>query len=150
MSTAESLISPLSAARAPVTQLPSLPPPATFPSTSPTPTSNPPPPPPSSPTPPLPQRPTSLIRKSEEILSCQRSIHQPSYTTSHSSTSTNELAQVRKPAEEYGGGATCHALSEEEQALFSRGLCKFSAADYAAEIEWLYCEMIGKPTPVLQ
>jgi hypothetical protein len=147
MSTAERLIYPLSAARAPVTQLPSLPPPATFPPTLPTPTSNPPSPPPSSPTPPLPQRPMSLIRKSHEILSCHR---QPSYTTSHSSTSTNELAQVRKLAEEYGGGATCHALSEEEQALFSRGLCKFSAADYAAEIEWLYCEMIGKPMPVLQ
>ncbi|OBT59845.1 hypothetical protein VE03_10552, partial [Pseudogymnoascus sp. 23342-1-I1] len=79
----------------------------------------------------------SLVRKSHEILSRQRSIRQPSYTTSHSSTSTNEPAQVRKLAEEYGGGATCHALSEEEQALFSRGLCKFSAADYAAEIEWL-------------
>ncbi|ELR05757.1 hypothetical protein GMDG_07599 [Pseudogymnoascus destructans 20631-21] len=61
---------------------------------------------------------------------------------------TNELAQVRELAEEYSGSATCRAMSEEEQDLYSRGLCKFSAADYVVEIQDLYCEMIGQPMPV--
>ncbi|OBT52332.1 hypothetical protein VE04_07629 [Pseudogymnoascus sp. 24MN13] len=64
---------------------------------------------------------------------------------------TNELAQVRELAEEYSGGATRRAkMSEEEQDLYSRGLCKFSAEDYVMEIQDLYCEMIGKPVPAQQ
>ncbi|KFY37619.1 hypothetical protein V494_04693 [Pseudogymnoascus sp. VKM F-4513 (FW-928)] len=62
----------------------------------------------------------------------------------------NELAQVRELAEEYSGGATRRALSEEENDLFSKGLCKFSAADYMNEIQDLYCEMIGAPPPLQQ
>ncbi|KFX86177.1 hypothetical protein O988_09728 [Pseudogymnoascus sp. VKM F-3808] len=57
----------------------------------------------------------------------------------------NELAQVRELAEEYSGGAARRAMNEEEQELFRLGLCKFSAADYAAEIQGLYSEMVGKP-----
>ena len=53
-------------------------------------------------------------------------------------------------AEEYSGGATRRELSEEEHELYSRGLCKFSAADYMDEIQGLYCEMIGKPRPAQQ
>ncbi|OBT71754.1 hypothetical protein VF21_09626 [Pseudogymnoascus sp. 05NY08] len=60
---------------------------------------------------------------------------------------TNELAQVRELAEEYSGGASRRALSEEEQDLYSRGLCKFSAEEYVMEIQDLYCEMIGRPVP---
>ncbi|KFY74564.1 hypothetical protein V499_05416 [Pseudogymnoascus sp. VKM F-103] len=64
---------------------------------------------------------------------------------------TNELAQVRELAEEYSGGATRRAMmSEEEQDLYSRGLCKFSAEDYVMEIQDLYCEMVGKPVPAQQ
>lgn len=126
----------------------------------------------------IPKRAMSHTKKSHEILSRQRSNRQASHTSSNSSTSarkpsishprtsidffgpsapafdttanpfTNELAQVRELAEEYSGGATRRALSEEEQDLFSRGLCKFSAADYTAEIEGLYCEMIGAPAPL--
>lgn len=128
----------------------------------------------------IPQRAMSHTKKSHEILSRQRSIRQSSHTSSHSSTSaprkpsishprtsadffapapafdstanpfTNELAQVRELAEEYSGGATRRALSEEEQDMYSRGLCKFSAEDYMAEIEDLYCEMVGKPMKVQQ
>ncbi|KFZ13131.1 hypothetical protein V502_06754 [Pseudogymnoascus sp. VKM F-4520 (FW-2644)] len=112
--------------------------------------------------------------------STRQSSHTSSHTSSHSSTSasrkpsishprtsidffsaapafdstanpfTNELAQVRELAEEYSGGATRRALSEEEEDLYARGLCKFSAEDYMAEIEGLYCEMVGKPMKVQQ
>ena len=57
---------------------------------------------------------------------------------------------MRELAEEYSGGATRRALSEEEQDMYSRGLCKFSAEDYMAEIEDLYCEMVGKSMKVQQ
>ncbi|OBT39742.1 hypothetical protein VE00_09855 [Pseudogymnoascus sp. WSF 3629] len=63
---------------------------------------------------------------------------------------TNELAQVRELAEEYSGGASRRALSEEEEDLYRRGLCKFSAEEYVEEIRGLYCEMIGMPVPVQQ
>ncbi|KFY52315.1 hypothetical protein V496_08538 [Pseudogymnoascus sp. VKM F-4515 (FW-2607)] len=57
---------------------------------------------------------------------------------------TNELAQVRELAEEYSGGAARREVSEEEEDLYARGLFKFSAAEYVAEIEPLYCEMVGR------
>ncbi|OBT66616.1 hypothetical protein VE03_03944 [Pseudogymnoascus sp. 23342-1-I1] len=63
---------------------------------------------------------------------------------------TNELAQVRELAEEYSGGAARRAISEEEEDLYARGLYKFSAAEYMAEIEPLYCEMVGKKMKVQQ
>lgn len=46
-----------------------------------------------------------------------------------------ELAQVNEVAEEFGGN---YALEEEEMMIQQKGLMKFSADDYAVDIEQLY------------
>ena len=60
----------------------------------------------------------------------------------------NELAQVSEIAEEYGiSKETLAVVDEEEQELVSRGLLKFSAADYMSEIHGLFVTAFGDSTP---
>lgn len=57
---------------------------------------------------------------------------------------------MRELAEEYSGGGARRAAvggDDEEEDLYARGLFKFSAAEYVAEIEPLYCEMVGRRAP---
>lgn len=60
-----------------------------------------------------------------------------------------ELEQVREIAEEFGGG---HLLDEEEVIFQLKGLHRFSAQEYLAEIEDLYNSMLDDdyagPIPV--
>jgi hypothetical protein len=71
----------------------------------------------------------------------------PNANTFDSNPFGNELAQVRELAEEYGVKEKMQIIDEEEQELFSRGLCKFSADDYMSEIQGLYSDMIGMAQP---
>lgn len=56
----------------------------------------------------------------------------------------SELAQVTELAEEYGVREKMQVIDEEEQELLSRGLCKFSAQDYADEIRGLFADLVGE------
>jgi len=59
-----------------------------------------------------------------------------------------ELAQVSELAEEYmATGVSTGAISEEEQFLLSRGLFKYDAQDYMAEIQDLYSSAF-EPMPM--
>jgi hypothetical protein len=59
----------------------------------------------------------------------------------------NELAQVSELAEEYGISSKMEVIDEEEQELFSKGLFKFRAEDYAREIHGLFLNAFGEIKP---
>jgi len=62
----------------------------------------------------------------------------------------NELAQVSELAEEYGiSEEKLAVVDEEEQELVSRGLFKYSAADYMGEIQGLFLSTFAESRPTM-
>lgn len=118
-------------------------------------------------TPSIPKRALSHTKRSHQELSRQRSMKAmtppPLNTISDSPSMRSvqgisgsephpfgrELEQVREIAEEFGGG---HLLDEEEVIFQLKGLHRFSAQEYLAEIEDLYNSMLDDdyagPIPV--
>lgn len=106
----------------------------------------------------VPKRALSHTKRSHQDLAHQRSLKRtspPSLRTARSNPSTKttedtpkaephpfgrELAQVNEVVEDFGGG---YALEEEEAILQQKGLLKFIADEYTAEIEALYSSIFG-------
>lgn len=106
----------------------------------------------------VPKRALSHTKRSHQDLAHQRSLKRtspPSLRTARSNPSTKateetpkpephpfgrELAQVNEVVEDFGGG---YALEEEETILLQKGLLKFIADEYTAEIEPLYANIFG-------
>ncbi|KAG2412025.1 hypothetical protein HFD88_009581 [Aspergillus terreus] len=102
----------------------------------------------------IPKRALSHTKRSHQELARQRSISRmsPPLNSMRSSPSmrpppadiskpephpfSKELEQVNEVVEEFGGGN--RVLDEEEQILYRKGLCKFTADDYLVELEDLY------------
>ncbi|KAK3937123.1 hypothetical protein QBC46DRAFT_18411 [Diplogelasinospora grovesii] len=60
----------------------------------------------------------------------------------------HELAQVSEIAEEYGVKDQLNVVEAEERELVARGLMKYSAEDYASEIQGLFATFFPEEIPV--